>query len=1540
MKKHIVFSGLLAASIFSLALIFSLAPTAHAQTATTCPAGYTCTPVAPQPVNCPVGFTCTSTVPTNPSPVGGGGGVGGSCIPGFVRDVSGNCIATSPALTLHVIVPNGGETLTIGQNYRIKWSGGKSNVDVWLLDNPTRLGKEIFSGIPNNGYIDWTVAPLNTSDLYNGKTGTYSSPSGQYVMFVSCSDNDCTVDDSDSSFSIASSSPSGGGGGGRNPCYYWSTNLGIGSSGPDVVALQTWLIANGYDIPAISSGRQIKGVYSVQTAAAVAKYQASVGLPTTGVLDTQTRVSLNLGSCATPTPPNPTSLNISLTSTPAPSTSGYAMAYRVTFDGTKYDPADVTIELSCSSQYVSWTSVGGGKTNACSNLSDYNTGIDMTRIADGDWRSTITFYNSSSQPQLVGATAKAWGGVNGKTLVSSDKDAFTLSAGTSTPVSSNGIVASLDPSSPVASTVQISTSAQTNNVPLAVFDIKSQGRISTLQSLQLNLNVNNSNGQNGPGALLNAVSIRVGGQTYFGTPSVSTCPMGYTCTSNSGISFSNMNVALPADVYVPVTVYANIAQDTNGSLDGSSASVSLPTGNIQAIDSNYNSVPVTTGTISGSTITFNGSGVQVSNTSATLGAQVCSVMMTACSQPATFTFSLTAGNQPIYVSNKETTALAGSLKTSLSTSLAVSPVSFFDNDTNGDSSTYFYIAPGQTKTFTAIYQITANGSTVAGVFSINPIFYSTSSSNLTLNSITSGLDNLQVPVTLNSGPTQQPSITSIYPTAGGLNTTVTINGSGFTSGNTVEFDQNSKAMGGISGPSLSSVTSNQIVFTLSSLTTANMQSGVYQVRVTNNYASNTGSNSVNFTLAGTCTYNCGTPTTTPSITVVSPNGGEVLVENSKAVDSLSSVDSAKQIFEIKWSGAPDSFTDVFGNGKNPARIAAYLDQNINGQWSTVGRIIPSAYGSIMWIVGEVSNTNCLMNNDNVALYPNHCENSIRLINPGNYYVRIVDTQTGAMDRSNNYFTITSAASTPPPSITLSDASGNQGITVNAGSTFTVQGTPQGLQELSYYTGMGNPPAGYYNRAWIFDPIFNNSCSNNNASTNGPWTFTCTAKTAGVGKISVQIYANGQTYTSNIVTVTVTPITSNQPPVISGGTFPTTLTVGQTGTWMVNASDPQNGSLSYSVNWGSTIQEMTASSQSVVQSSTFTHAYALAGNYTVTFTVTDSAGLSAKTTTTVRVTAPTPVCPAGYTCTAPGTTLACPAGYTCTPAAVTSCPSGYTCYTQTQNTSTNATATYSCPTGSTLDSSGNTCATTSSVPATAAYSCPPGLPPGSALTSANQCNIPATTTTIPATATYSCPTGSTLDSSGSNCTTASTAPAKVAYSCPSGYNINSNNTCSSVPSFTAPVVASPGGGAVRGVAVAPSPQVTTISATATYSCPSGSTLNSSNNTCSGTTNMAATATYSCPTGTLSGSICSKNLGHDTMIPATATYSCPTGSTLDSSSPNCITTSISPATATYSCPSGYTMNSNNTCTGTVSMGYNATNTASVWNSIVSWFQELFR
>ncbi len=85
--------------------------------------------------------------------------------------------------------------------------------------------------------------------------------------------------------------------------------------------------------------------------------------------------------------------------------------------------------------------------------------------------------------------------------------------------------------------------------------------------------------------------------------------------------------------------------------------------------------------------------------------------------------------------------------------------------------------------------------------------------------------------------------------------------------------------------------------------------------------------------------------------------------------------------------------------------------------------------------------------------------------------------------------------------------------------------------------------------------------------------------------------------------------ANRPPSISGVSGPTVLNVNQSGSWSVTASDPENGSLSYSVIWGDESGAVAGSSAGVQQTASFTHAYARAGSFTPTFTVTDNAGQS-------------------------------------------------------------------------------------------------------------------------------------------------------------------------------------------------------------------------------------------------------------------------------------------------------------------------------------------
>lgn len=99
----------------------------------------------------------------------------------------------------------------------------------------------------------------------------------------------------------------------------------------------------------------------------------------------------------------------------------------------------------------------------------------------------------------------------------------------------------------------------------------------------------------------------------------------------------------------------------------------------------------------------------------------------------------------------------------------------------------------------------------------------------------------------------------------------------------------------------------------------------------------------------------------------------------------------------------------------------------------------------------------------------------------------------------------------------------------------------------------------------------------------------------------------------------TKTTTSSTPVISSITAPTVLRVGETGTWTVKASDPQNKPLSYTVDWGdSTSKSSSMLRATFVQTSTFQHAYDKEGEYTVKFTVSNDSEQAITSTVSVNV----------------------------------------------------------------------------------------------------------------------------------------------------------------------------------------------------------------------------------------------------------------------------------------------------------------------------------
>ena len=112
---------------------------------------------------------------------------------------------------------------------------------------------------------------------------------------------------------------------------------------------------------------------------------------------------------------------------------------------------------------------------------------------------------------------------------------------------------------------------------------------------------------------------------------------------------------------------------------------------------------------------------------------------------------------------------------------------------------------------------------------------------------------------------------------------------------------------------------------------------------------------------------------------------------------------------------------------------------------------------------------------------------------------------------------------------------------------------------------------------------------------------------------------------NVTSGTVATTTTTQAPVISGIDTPTTLRVGELGSWTVHALASDTGSLYYSVLWGDETYVSTsgASAATAVQSynpsASFTHVYNAPGVYTPTFSVRNANGQAVSTSASVNVT---------------------------------------------------------------------------------------------------------------------------------------------------------------------------------------------------------------------------------------------------------------------------------------------------------------------------------
>ena len=534
----------------------------------------------------------------------------------------------------------------------------------------------------------------------------------------------------------------------------FTRNLRIGSRGSDVTALQTILASKGYLMVSPT------GYFGTLTKRALAAWQAAAGIsPAVGYFGAISRayVASNGSTVVTTTgsvPGCPTGAMFNYMTGAACSQTTVVTTTGGTFtpDGTdgsitlsyvSYAPASQTLKkgdtkkpiISVKLQAVNgktavtrmdvhfserpWLDFGSlNLTDASGNILATKTltgASDVTEVTVGqDYLVRFDSINPiivtpgsdtivavaanvlAASDKITGQTVKVFiptgsiRTINGKNYT----DSVGLSAGAQGGDSTNGnmvllsangskgaIYSRIDPTSATTKRIIVTQASQvTSGVTLGVFGLKSQNQNSTINGLTFNLNTNGTDAAH----IYSNLRIQMGGLTYGSNA------LGTTTT------FTNLNIPLTQDAWVPATLLADIQTGVNGPIGSST----LVASGIIGVDSNYNAVDNTTATNQTSTDNaYSTSGISVTAPTATLGActgATNSSRNTSCTMSMSFTVT-NVGNADIFISKTPSIALAtSSSPATASTTLQLISIAAG----TGDTTLAYDVASGATRTFT------------------------------------------------------------------------------------------------------------------------------------------------------------------------------------------------------------------------------------------------------------------------------------------------------------------------------------------------------------------------------------------------------------------------------------------------------------------------------------------------------------------------------------------------------------------------------------------------------------------------------------------------------------------------------------------------------------------------------------------------------------------------------------------------------------------------------------------------------------------------
>jgi len=584
----------------------------------------------------------------------------------------------------------------------------------------------------------------------------------------------------------------------------FTTYLTVGSTGADVTALQTWLIANGFNIPAIASGAATKGYFGAQTKAAVVKYQASVGLPATGFVGPLTIAKLN-GSAGT-VAMTPVTCPAGYTCTPLPGTTVNPVVV-VSPQGVVPAGTDGSITVSLSS-FAGNNTIKKGETKdmvavklqataapvavtrfdvrfnkrpwlyfSTVTLKDSNGAVIATKNLSGASDATELTVGTDYLVRFDGINAVVTPGTDRTLVVSgtvwSTTDKLTSDVDVIVSIPDNSIrtingkgftdtigLGTVAVSGTSGRTITLSSSGSTGNIVGRVAPTTPADRIvTTSTSGETNgvvLGKFDFKSEN-RASTINTLKFTLNDngnnkpwstiikRLYVKTPTQTVQVDSVATTS----TFSNLTFNLAQDKWETVELIADIAdQDdfANGAM--ASTSITLNTTNVVGIDAGFNTVTVTSGTPTSNDITLLATGASVSAMSASSAVNLVNNYPVSATIGFTFTFNNT-GTTDLYIAKEANTALATSstVGVAASSTLNSSQTVTSPSSLAGDTATVWIIPSGTSRTFyyTGLIQGRGRGVGRNESTSITKVYFDDDTSGLQEFNIDFGLEALQTP---------------------------------------------------------------------------------------------------------------------------------------------------------------------------------------------------------------------------------------------------------------------------------------------------------------------------------------------------------------------------------------------------------------------------------------------------------------------------------------------------------------------------------------------------------------------------------------------------------------------------------------------------------------------------------------------------------------------------------------------------------------------------------------------------------------------------